>query len=48
MDSRNKLHSEEDVSTDRKYQTSSNNMTSTIQNILNNHFGSTKIKKLNE
>ena len=47
MDSKNKLQSEEDFSSDIKNQTSSNNMTSTIQNILNNQFGSTKIKKLN-
>ena len=53
MDSRNKLHSEEDLSTDRKYQTSSNNMTSTFQNILNSHckpitvYKNNKIPKIN-
>ena len=48
MDSRNKLQSEEDFSSDIKYQTSSNNMANTIQNILNNNYQSTKIKKRNK
>jgi len=47
MDTINKLHSEEDFSSDRKYQTSSNNMTNTIQNILNNHFQQLNTNKTN-
>ena len=48
MDSRNKLQSEEDLSSDRKYQTSSNNMTNTIQNIFNNHCKSITVYKNNK
>ena len=37
MDSKNKLLSEEDLSSDKKYQTSSNNMSNINQNILNHN-----------
>ena len=37
MDSTNKLQSEEDLNSDRKYQTSSNNMSNTYQNIVNHN-----------
>ena len=37
MDSAKKLHSEEDLNSDRKYQTSSDNMSNTYQNILNHN-----------
>jgi hypothetical protein len=38
MDSKDKLHSEEDLNTDMKYQTSSNYMSNTNQNDLNNKY----------
>ena len=47
MDTINKLQSEEDLSSDKKYQTSSNNLSNTVQNIINNHCKSITVYKKN-